>query len=322
MKELWHLLACPLCCEPLTAGPGTGARCAACHVTYPEKRSGQLDLRLRLPKRYALEIEVGGAPVNTDALRIGRMPANPHPDIDWSTVHVPRLLMLGNRLTPELLSYFPRGRAGGVMLDLGCGRGEFRQICAHTGMEYVGIDYQSDEATLLGDAHALPFRDESFDFVISFAVLEHLRSPLVAMREAVRVLKPGGLFIGSAAFLEPFHLDSYCHLSSLGIADLLTSAGFDVRMLNPNEHWTGLRAQAWMSLFPRAPMFFSNLVVLPVHLLHRLWWKLGHLVDGRNGTSEQARQLNNTGGFRFLCAKAPRPATRTRARAAESISNV
>ena len=77
---------------------------------------------------------------------------------------------------------------------------------------------------ILGDAAALPFRDASFDFVASFAAVEHLQNPFIAMRETCRVLKPGGAFIGTAAFLEPYHLESYFHCTHLGTAQLLKSA--------------------------------------------------------------------------------------------------
>ncbi len=111
--------------------------------------------------------------------------------------------MRGNRLTRQLLSYFPRGTYGGAILDIGCGGEPFREICSHTNLDYIGIDY--DRAPhYLADAHALPFKDSSFDAAISFAVLEHLRNPFVALREIMRVLKPGAPFIGTVAFLEPF----------------------------------------------------------------------------------------------------------------------
>ena len=43
------------------------------------------------------------------------------------------------------------------------------------------------------DVCALEFEDETFDAVVSFAVLEHVKEPLSAVRERVRVLKAGGV---------------------------------------------------------------------------------------------------------------------------------
>jgi SAM-dependent methyltransferase len=190
------------------------------------------------------------------------------------------------------------------MLDLGCGEQLFREICHHTGFEYVGLDCRGDTPMLLGDAHALPFKDQSIDFVMSLAVIEHLRYPAVAVAEIFRILKPGGLFIGSFGFLEPYHMRSYHHPSPLGAYDLLCTSGFAIEQLEPNMSLTGLRALASMSLFPHAPAALANLLVLPVEAIHRLWWWLGHLHERRPASSEQARQLLNAAGFRFVCVKA------------------
>ncbi len=46
----------------------------------------------------------------------------------------------------------------------------------------------------LGDARALPFRDASFDLVLSGGLLEHFRDPASVLEEMARILRPGGLF--------------------------------------------------------------------------------------------------------------------------------
>lgn len=48
---------------------------------------------------------------------------------------------------------------------------------------------------LVGDIRKLPFKDNTFDFVFSFGTIEHIRENEQAVKEAFRVLKPGGLFI-------------------------------------------------------------------------------------------------------------------------------
>jgi SAM-dependent methyltransferase len=56
----------------------------------------------------------------------------------------------------------------------------------------IGCDLRARTA----DAEALPFDDGTFDLVVGHAVLHHLPSPAAALREAHRVLAPGGsLFI-------------------------------------------------------------------------------------------------------------------------------
>jgi len=58
---------------------------------------------------------------------------------------------------------------------------------------------------VIGDAHALPFRDGCLDFVLASAVWEHLRNPFEAAREVERVLKPGGQVGVDCNFVFPFH---------------------------------------------------------------------------------------------------------------------
>jgi SAM-dependent methyltransferase len=93
------------------------------------------------------------------------------------------------------------------VLDMGCGR---RPVVARddrpAGTEYVALDLDSDEIKRAGetayddaiiadiDEHQ-PALDERFDVVISFQVLEHVRSLDKAIANAGEYLKPGGQFL-------------------------------------------------------------------------------------------------------------------------------
>jgi SAM-dependent methyltransferase len=67
---------------------------------------------------------------------------------------------------------------------------------------------------IVGDAHHLPFKDNSVDGVVINAVLEHLEHPQIAVNEIFRVLKKGGYVLAETPFLQhyhgyPFHFQTY-----------------------------------------------------------------------------------------------------------------
>jgi ubiquinone/menaquinone biosynthesis C-methylase UbiE len=99
------------------------------------------------------------------------------------------------------------GAAGLDVLDVGCGQGIDLAQLAMVGARAVGIDLTPRHVELArehlaalglearvdqGDAESLPFQDGSFDRVISNGVLHHTPEIDVALREIVRVLRPGG----------------------------------------------------------------------------------------------------------------------------------
>ncbi len=115
---------------------------------------------------------------------------------------------------------------------LGCGDGGEKPHLADVGYRTLGLDVRilSGGADVLGDAHQLPLADASIDVVLSMQVFEHLHAPWVAAAEVARVLRQGGWFIGSVAFLKHYHKSSF-HMTHGGIARLLADAGLQTDRL-------------------------------------------------------------------------------------------
>lgn len=78
-----------------------------------------------------------------------------------------------------------------------------RAICRE-----LGIDHLPPFKLLQMNAEALTFADAPFDFVYSFDVFEHLPNPAAVLREAKRVLRPGGVML---AYIHLYTCDSGHH---------------------------------------------------------------------------------------------------------------
>jgi SAM-dependent methyltransferase len=297
-NEIIQLLACPYCRGDLTIDD-TNAGCSVCEKEYPRTEQGQFDFRLYEIKKDTLSVEFRSVDLPEKSFGYDFLPIDKDTEVDYRGIDVP------HHLTAEILSHIPKAKnKDAVVLDLGCGDTIHKDVCERAGYIYLGLDIDSQEAHILGDAQALPFKDQSVDFIFSIAVLEHIKIPLLMMRECYRVLKPGGKIIGTVSYLEPFHGDSYYHHTHLGTYQSVTSSGFEVDHVSPNPNWSGLVAQTQMRLFPRFPRSISKWFPFPLYLLHRLYWKVAYAITKQYKASEIFRQLTTTGAFFFVAKKA------------------
>lgn len=111
-----------------------------------------------------------------------------------------------------------------TILEIGCGRGEFaRWLAQHPARPrgVVAADFSPTAISiaravqvvrasasihwLVADIQSIPCEDASFDTVVSCETIEHVPDPARAVRELVRVLRPGGvLFLTTPNYMGPF----------------------------------------------------------------------------------------------------------------------
>ncbi len=123
--------------------------------------------------------------------------------------------------SPRYLStygYLERMDLGERVLEVGSTPGHFIVLLAEMGHAVTGVDIDPERIRGVLDGHgvqvlrvdvereSLPFEDSTFSTVLFLEILEHLRiDPIHSLREAHRVLKPGGSIVLSTPNITPLH---------------------------------------------------------------------------------------------------------------------
>ena len=284
------ILACPACKAQLQ-NDNDRFLCNSCNLKYKVNSDGQLDLFLQQDIQMSLDTTLYAA-----CYREPEYPGFPK-TYDHDLVKQSDGLFPKGRI---LMGNLPKARnAGAFCVDIGCGAMTQEPFIKRAGYTYLGFDCENPIAPILGDAHAIPFTSESVELATSYASFEHFRNPWVVANEAYRVLKPGGYFHGWVAFIEGFHY-SYYHMTHWGIGAVLSGAGFEVKMLEPDvgNLWFILH-----NMFPRMPNNICKVAASPMNALHRAWFSFGSALTGKKASQEQARRLKIPGGIMFIAKK-------------------
>jgi SAM-dependent methyltransferase len=167
LQRIRPLLRCPTCTGALRdEADGRSLGCAACRTAYPAGESHYDFLTPALRQQF-------------DIVSTENVSANQY---DGTALN------------------FIRSNPDGLILDCGAG---FRDKYHENVVNFEIAAYDSSD--VLGVGERLPFADDSFDCVFSFAVLEHVMDPFKCAAELHRVLKPSGTLYCQVPFLVPVH---------------------------------------------------------------------------------------------------------------------
>lgn len=195
------------------------------------------------------------------------------------------------------------------ILDLGCGTGTsadfFKKMAPDA--KWIGLDIEESPEvaarTKSGaefhsfDGINIPFNDNSFDLIFSNQVLEHVRHPVELLKEARRVLKPGGFMVGSTSHLEPYHSLSVRNYTPYGFRLLLEEAGLHLEEIRPGIDSLTLIVRLGLG----RPKFFARWwrKESPLNKLISLFGKL----SGKSPAEINVLKLIFCGQFAFIACK-------------------
>lgn len=119
----------------------------------------------------------------------------------------------------------------GDVLDLGAGTAKYRGMIQEHAASYKTFDMISgDHIDVVGDILNTGFADGSFDTIFCTQVFEHIPKPWLAVGEIKRLLRPGGVVIVTAPFMQPYHADphDYFRYTPNGLRSLFDSGEFEI----------------------------------------------------------------------------------------------
>ncbi|XP_010047200.2 uncharacterized methyltransferase At2g41040, chloroplastic [Eucalyptus grandis] len=255
-----EIFSCPICYEPLIRrGPSglnleavyrSGFKCKKCNKSYSSKNNF-LDLTLTAGLRDYVEVK----PARTELFR------SPVVSFLYERGWRQNFNQSGFPGQDEefkMAQEYFKPAEGGLLVDVSCGSGLFSRKFAKSGTYsgVIALDYsenmlrqcydfiKQDDAVLKAnlalvraDVSRLPFSSCSVDAVHAGAALHCWPSPSNAIAEITRVLRSGGVFVGTTFLrytpstpwiLLPFRqrtAQNYSYLTAEEIEDLCTSCG-------------------------------------------------------------------------------------------------
>lgn len=131
------------------------------------------------------------------------VPAEPYTFRRWRHLSTQRSTLL-RALENEVIA---RVELNGRTLDVGGGKlFDYRQrLTANGSWHSLNITQDVHPSAIADLEKGLPVLSDSYDNIVSFNTLEHLRDDALALREILRVLRPGGTFHLTVPFLHRVH---------------------------------------------------------------------------------------------------------------------
>ncbi len=158
--------------------------------------------------------------------------------------------------------------SGGIVLDYGSGDQPYKEMLLSTFEKYIAADYpvtnmhhhKKPDVEIFPNSK-LSIDDNSIDCVVLTEVLEHLYNPKDVLTELKRILKPGGILIGTVPFFMSEHEQPYDYhrYTFFCLEKMFQDAGYKITRLEYIGDLIGVFLRSW-----------EMLVALPIKLFRKL----------------------------------------------------
>lgn len=178
------------------------------------------------------------------------------------------------------------GNNNQILVDFGCGNMPYRSIIEPMVGKYLGVDLDMNDSAEhhIGFDSKTTLSDNYCDIVLSNQVLEHVDSPEGYLKEALRILKPGGTAIITTHgywFYHPTPND-YWRWTSAGLRKIVIEAGFNIYSFFGIMGLAASGLQLFQdAIINKLPKFVIPVVAFFFQILIRLFDKI-HTQQQRN----------------------------------------